>query len=456
MWRGDYSKGPFIVLLGVALLTVSCAGTGGSGARAAGDSGAQSSTSSTNGGTATSPSLASDCGFPAGEPFLESQSVELGDLGKVDGVGVRGAAYPHPDHEGNPWSQWGQGIVVDDGRYYSAIGDHLAEDGNSYLYEYDPASGTLTMIGDVLSYVDHVPGTWGYGKIHGQMVPGPCGEVYFSTYWGSYRDIEFEGSYEGDILFRLDPSNRTLRPLGVPVEHHGQASLGSAPEYGLVYGEAADPLARAEGIKKGPLFAYDVINEEVAFVGPDNPHTGYRSILVDAEGVAYYSIGGGELAAYDPETGETHTHEAKLPGDWLRAVTSVGPDGSVYGVTREPDTFFAMRPDGSIERLGNALGYTASMALSPDGSTFYYMPGAHGNSVDWNSPLVAVDTATGEERVVAELHDVVESGLGYNLGGTYNVAVSADGGTVFIGANVGLPGTEEGFGEVILLTLELR
>lgn len=401
-------------------------------------------------------SNSASCDIPDGEPFHRSDAVELTDLGEVDGVGIRAAVYPHPDYEGRPWSQWGQGIVASNGKYFSAIGDHQSEDGNSFVYEYDPDSNTLTMVGDVLSYVDHVEGTWGYGKIHSQMVPGPCGEIYFSTYWGSFRNIEFEGNYTGDILFRLDPFGETLQPLGVPVEFHGQPSMASAPEYSLIYAEAADPVFRNEdGGDRGPFFAYDVTKGEVVYLGPDEPRVGFRSILVDADGVAYYSIGGGELQTYDPSSGDSSTHESRLPGDWLRAATLPAPDGSVYGVTRDPDRFFVMRPDGSIDELGDALGYTTSMALSPDGSTFYYMPGAHGNSADWNSPLVAVDTSTGDQTIVAELYDIVEENLGYRVGGTYNVAISPDGGTVFMGVNVGELGTDESFGEVVLLVLEL-
>jgi hypothetical protein len=146
-------------------------------------------------------------------------------------------------------------------------------------------------------------------------------------------------------------------------------------------------------------------------------------------------------------------HGSTLPGDWLRAATNPGPDGSVYGVTEDPEVFFAMRPDGSIESLGDALGYTASVALSPDGSRFFYMPGAHGNSEEWGSPLIAVDTATGEETVVAELNPLVEEALGFTVGGTYNVVVSPDGGTVYLGVNVAED--DSGFGEVALLVLEL-
>lgn len=397
-----------------------------------------------------------ECSLPEGQPFITTESVVLTDLGEVDGVNVKAAMYPHPNYDAELWSQWGQGIVLDDGRFFSAIGDHMGADGNSYIYEYDPATETLTMVGDILSYVDHEPGTWGYGKVHSQMVPGPCGEVYFSTYWGSFRDVEFEGNYTGDILFRLDPAARTLAPLEVPIEFHGQASLAADPSTGQIFGEAVDPLPMSDDIEIGPFFAYDVVSEEVSYVGPDEPHVGFRSILVDAEGTAYYSIGGGRLQRYDPETGDGGEAEGQLPGDFLRAVTEPASDGSVYGVTDEEDVFFVMSPDGSIESLGAALEYTASVALAPDGSRFYHMPGAHGDAPEWGSPLISVDTATGEQTVVVELNEAIQEEFGHTVGGTYNVALSPDGGTVYLGVNGGPTGSEEeSFGEVFLIVVEL-
>lgn len=455
MWRGEASRGTIGLLTAAVLTLSSCVSASTS------DTTTETSPSSSTIGTVTTaPSSTvtprAPCDIPPGEPFDETDRVELVELGRTDDVRVLGAVYPHPGHEGRPWSQWGQGMVSEDGRFFSAIGDHQAEDGNSYLYEYDRTTNRLTTIGDILSYVDHVPGTWGYGKVHSQMVPGPCGEIYFSTYWGSFRGITFEGNYTGDIIFRLDPLGRTLQPLGVPVEFHGQASLAGAPDFALIYGEAVDPVARdSEDVSRGPFFVYDVATKEVIHQGPDEPHVGFRSILVDAAGRGYYSTGDGALQRYDPATDSSEVHDSRLPGDWLRAVTDPAPDGSVYGVTREPDVFFVMRPDGSIESLGDALGYTASMALSPDGSGFYYMPGAHGNSAEWGSPVIHVDTETGAQTVVVELTEMVEERLGYTVGGTYNVAVSPDGGTLFLGANVGEAGSGESFGEVILLVIEL-
>lgn len=408
---------------------------------------------STTAGPEPTPDQGPDCAVPTGQPFIEGEPVELVPIGESAGIKVSAAVYPRPDYEGNPWSQWGQGIVVADGRFFSALGDHKAEDGNSYVYEYDPASRRLRMVGDILSYVDHVPGTWGYGKIHSQMVPGPCGEIYFSTYWGSFRDIEFEGNYRGDLLFRLDPDGGTLQPLDVPVDLHGQASLGANPSRGLVYGEAVDPVLRGQDIETGPFFVYDVVAEETVYTGPDQPHVGYRSIMVDSSGKAYYSMGNGDLSVYDPATGKEVLHDSEIPGEWLRAVTVPGPDGSVYGVTEDEGDVFAMRPDGSINPMGTLEGYTASLALSPDGSRFYYMPGAHGNSADWGSPLMAFDTSTGESTVILELQDMVREELGLMVGGTYNVVTAPDGQTIYMGVNASED--DSGFGEVILLVIEL-
>lgn len=381
--------------------------------------------------------------------------MELATLGEQNGVRVDGAVYPHPSYEGNPWSQWGQGIALADGRFFSAIGDHIGADGNSYLYEYDPETGLLTTVADILSYVEHQSGSWGYGKVHGQMVNGPCGEIYLSTYWGSFRGLQFGGSYTGDVLFRLDPYDRTLAPLGVPVERHGSASLASSAELGLVYGEAVDPILKGEDIDRGPFFVYDVETEEVVFAGPPEPHVGYRNIIVDAQGRAYYSIGGGELAVYSPESNQVETHPQRLPGDWLRASTVPAPDGRIVGVTREPDRFFALDPDGGISDLGPARGYTTSMALSPEGSHFYYMPDAHGGAWSHGAPLIRVDTETGDQETIIELAPLVEQALGLRVGGTYNVAVGPQSDVVYLGANASPLSDESGFGEVILLVIHL-
>ena len=70
-------------------------------------------------------------------------------IGAADGVTVSAAVYALPEGEGNPWSQWGQGVVLPDGRFVSALGDHLGRDGNSWFYEFDPTTNLLTRTAEV-------------------------------------------------------------------------------------------------------------------------------------------------------------------------------------------------------------------------------------------------------------------------------------------------------------------
>lgn len=401
------------------------------------------------------PSTIEGCDIPTGEPFLDGDSTAMQVIGEQEGISVEAAAYPRPGYEGNPWTQWGQGLVLGDGRYLSAIGDHIGADGNSYLYEYDPSTGALTMIGDVLSYVDHEPGSWGYGKVHGQIVAGACGEAYFATYWGTRDGLVYDSSYAGDVLFRVDPAGRTITNLGAPIPEHGVPSLAGAPSLGLVYGEALRPDAE-DDVDGGPLFVYDTRAQSVIFTGPDGPHQGYRNILVDANGRAYYSTGNGGLAVYDPETNDVTSFDGQLPGAWLRAATEPTEDGRVFGVTDADEVFFVLHPDGEIETLGPARAYTTSMVAHPDGGSFYYVPDAHGGAWESGAPLIEVDGETGEETVLVELNPMAESNLGLRLGGTYSLGIDASGSRLYIGMNAGDLGEEEaGFGEVVLLIVHL-
>jgi DNA-binding beta-propeller fold protein YncE len=124
-------------------------------------------------------------------------------------------------------------------------------------------------------------------------------------------------------------------------------------------------------------------------------------------------------------------------------------------VSTDPGVFFALDPDGTVTELGSALGYTTSMALSPDGGSFYYVPDAHGGAWEAGAPLIAVDTATGESKVVVELNPFVEQHFGLRAGGTYSVAVSDDGETIYVVLNAGDPATNDSFGEVILVVVAL-
>ena len=383
-------------------------------------------------------------------------STEAADVGTDDTVQVSLARYPRPEGDGDPWSQWGQGVVLPDGRFVSAMGDHLGPDGDSYLFVYDPNTRRLTRFTDVLSLVDHERGAWGYGKVHAQIVPGPCGEVYFSTYWGDRSNEMFTSTYKGDLLFRLD-ARLEPKPLGVPVENHGLPSLAASETHGFIYGEAVDPLpvSKEPGPEHGAFFVYDVRRAEVIFRSDERDHIGYRNILVDSKGRAYLAADDGRLLVWKPGAKELRVHDETLPGGgWLRASTAPAADGTVYGVTTDPEELFALRPDGSIRSLGAARGYTTSMALSADGSRLFYVPGAHGNSWKQGTPVISVDTKTGDQEVLVELNDLAEDELGVTLAGSYDIVLDPSGERLYVGLNAGRDG-DEPWGEVVLAVITL-
>lgn len=404
--------------------------------------------------TTTAAATPAECEPVAEASELEGERTDVVEVGTADGVTVSAGLYPLPHDRGVPWSQWGQGVVLPSGRYVSAVGDHLGVDGNSWFYDFDPASGQLTRTADVAAALDHERGDWGYGKIHAQMAVGSCGEVVAATYWGTRTDLVVGGSYQGDHLVRYDPASGELTSLGVPVTGFGIPSLAISPDGRYVFGEAVEPESRPDA---GAFFAADATTGEVVFRSDDDRHVGFRSILVGPDGAAYFSGGDGRLLRYEPGTDGLTVARSELPGEWLRAASGVTADGSVFGVTRRPDQLFEMTADGEIIDMGPTEGYVTSIALSPDSGTLYYVPDAHGGSATNGTPLIAVDTATGEHDVLVELNPLVESALGVRLGGSYNVAVDPQSGRIYVGLNaseVGSDDLEATFGSVVLVVVD--
>ncbi len=398
---------------------------------------------------------------PPEGPSAAAEVVQKAGDGKPQIAMVR---YPRPDREpggSNPWSQWGQGLVLRDGRFLSAIGDHAGVDGNSYLFVYEPTTEKLTRFADVLAQVDHETGAPGYGKIHGQIVPGRCGDAYFATYWGDRDELDYRGSYEGDLLFRIELSTLELEPLGAPVKNHGIPSLAGIGD-GLLYGEAVDPAAsETAGRDVGAFFVYDTRTRKVVFRSDDEDHSLFRNVMVDGRGRAYVAAANGALLEYEPGASELSRTDLVLPANGrVRASTPPAPDGTVYGVTQAGrgaaarDRFFALAPDGELRTLGPARGYTASLAMEPDGSRLYYVPGAHGDSYTQGTPVVAVDTETGKETVVANLNPLAEEQLGLTLGGSYDVALDAERRVLYVGLNAG-PERDDPWNEVVLAIVSL-
>ncbi|CCH75213.1 hypothetical protein BN11_560009 [Nostocoides australiense Ben110] len=365
---------------------------------------------------------------------------------------VSAVVYPRPEGHFKLWSQWGQGVVLPDGRFLSAAGTHDGVDGNSYVFVFDPATGSLTRIADVLTNVPHQPGAWGYGKIHAQLVPVGCDAVLFATYWGDRDGLIYANGYTGDHLLSLDPWTYAVTDLGVPVPEHGIPSL--AGDGALVYGEAVDPRGRTDGTKNdvGTFFVFDPATRKVVYRSDDLGHTGFRNIAVMRDGTANVAGPGSSLLRYSVG-GELAESGASAPAGWMRASTRSTSDGSVYAVSRAPERFFAIHRDGTVTDLGPAPGYVASMALTADEREIVFVPDAHGLAWEKKTPLMAFDPVTRSSRTIVELEPLVKDKLGLVAGGSYGVAVDQATGRIFVGLNAG-PTTDNPWGEVVLAVVE--
>ncbi len=390
------------------------------------------------------PADAADLAPPADE-------VELVEVGTFDGGTVLAAAYPVPDDLGEPWSQWGEGVALPDGRFVSAVGDHRGRDGRSFLYEYDPATRTLARTVDVSEALGHRAGDWGYGKIHAPMVLDVCDRVVTATYWGTRRGIEYGGSYDGDHLVRYDPASRTLESLGVPAPGHGIPSLSITPDRSVLYVEAVDPASDPDA---GRFLAVDTATGEVLESSTSPTHTGFRDVLVTADGTGLHASGDGSLAGLDP-SGRPVEEADRWAAGWMRSATDPAPDGTVGFVTRRPDELHRRDPDGTVTSLGEVEGYVASLSLAPDGRTVHYVPGAHGDGWRTGTPLIAADLSTGDRTEVVRLNELIEPALGIGVGGSYDVVVAPDGSRIFVGLNGSDDVEDAAFGTVVLAVVEL-
>ena len=440
-------------------LVAACGGSGDDGdAAPPDDAAAAEDTTTTTTGSSTTSTAADDCPAPAAATPAEGPSATLERIGAADGVTVSAAVYALPEGEGDPWSQWGQGVVLPDGRFVSALGDHLGRDGNSWFYEFDPTTNALTRTAEVAAALGHQPGDWGYGKVHAPMVLGPCDEVITATYWGTRTDLVVGGSYQGDHLLRYDPATHQITSLGVPVAGFGIPSLAISADRRWIFGEAVDPATPTDA-DAGAFFVADAATGEVTFRDDSPDHTGFRTVLVTGEGEALYAARGGSLFGFTPGAEATRRLDGAVPGAWMRTSSPRAPDGTAYGITVEPDVLFRVAPDGTTTEMGPVEGYTASLALSPDGGTLYYVPGAHGDAYESGAPLIAVDTATGEHRTVVEMQDMFASALGLRFGGTYDVVMDPGGKRLYIGANAGPADTAgedaDTFGTIVLVVVDL-
>lgn len=383
------------------------------------------------------------------------------------------------DGKGTLWSSWGDGCMASNGKYYTAIGDHLdiyGGTGRSRLYEFDPAAKALRM---VVNTRDVIPDTkLAGGKVHARVAEAADGWLYYATYWGKVpKQADWDAGFQGSALLRFDPRSGKAECLGVPVPGQGLPTSCLDAKRSILYFYA---------VYSGDLVAYDIAARRLAYRGGGDIQAGDRNIILDANGNVYFGTKDGRLARYSPDAGKVMVTKAVLPGagnqagsaeavdegakskdpkprgPTLRASTRPSRSGLVYGMTHAGRMFALDPKQESIRDLGPNFGagdYTAAVVLSPEEKYLYYAPGSHGSDVRHGAAVVQYEIATGRRKVLAFLLAPLRERLAWTLGGSFNLKITPDG-AALVGTFNGAPyepgaRKESTFGRPAIVMLEI-
>lgn len=352
--------------------------------------------------------------------------------------------FPGQTYPGKPWSNWGDGVAAN-GKYYTAIGDHLAPVGNAFVFEYDPDKKALRQLVDVRKLLNLPEGHYTPGKIHSRLDLGKDGWLYFSTHRGSEGVTTAANHYTGDWIIRCEPATGKAEVVAhAPVAKHSIPCSILDPDRLIFYGgTAAGREVKDEGVR---FLAYDVKNRKALYTGPDGPAR--YMIFARSTGRVYYTTAGekdaaGQLVRFDPTRAGP---PEKIAGEiGIRAATEETPQGVVYTVSqgqggRDAHIYAFDVKTEKVTDLGPAAAasntYVASLDADPTGRFLYYVPGAHGGGDRDGSAVVQFDTRTRARKVIAFLHPFYQQKYGCTPVGTYSTAVDAKGDKLYVTWNV--------------------
>lgn len=365
--------------------------------------------------------------------------------------------YPGQDYPGEPWSVWGDGTFADR-KYVSAIGDHLAiglkgdgshGNGTARAFAYDPQAKSFSLIADTTRTLALSRQVYAPGKIHSRIDQGSDGWLYFATHRGSEKVTTDANGYAGDWIMRCRTDGESCEVVAhAPVSKHAIPASILDPERLIFYGGTAAGLNSGDAPDDIRFFAYDLGDRKLLYAEPEGPA---RALMFSpSTGRVYWTQGkqgiadGAVLMRYRPD--ENGGKPKKVAGDvpGLRAATAETPQGLIYAVSQGGEsgsTLWSFDPKTeSIEKLGPAAvdgpTYITTIDADPSGRYLYYVPGAHGDSVEGDSAIVQYDTQTRRKKVLAFLNPYYADKYSVELKGTFGSALDDQGETLFVTWNV--------------------
>lgn len=361
---------------------------------------------------------------------------------------VEFAVFPGQWEGARLWSSWGDALFASDGCFYASIGDHGAPHGTSYVYRIDPQPSTVERVVDYNKVIGvSAKDRYTPGKIHGALVEGGDGWIYFFGYRGSVRRTSPGTGFRGDWLLRYNLASGKTENLGIPIPHCSVPVLHLDASSRSLCGLAVPGQTAPR--QSDRFFRYGLESETLVYNDGPEPNMS-RAMILTGDGRAYYTCDDerteqGVFVHYDPEDNRIAKTSVRVPGNGtMRAASRPDKDGVAYCLSRDGVVFAFDTNEETARVLGEAFVagplYTATCRLDPSGRYLYYLPGAHGRTSEAGTPLVQFDVKTGERKVIAFLNELLRREKNYNPGGTYGIAINEDGSRLFVnfnGASVG-------------------
>lgn len=359
--------------------------------------------------------------------------------------------YPNQNYPGNPWCFRGVGTVVD-GKYYSALCDHLAPLGTAYLFEYNPANKQFRLLvntaeflrssGQITADMNYSP-----GEVQTQIDLGSDGWLYYGTTRGSTRVTNDANGFRGEWVLRTHPKTGETQVVSAfPVAKHCILAGVLDPQRMIFYGGTAAGDYRDKTVK---FFAVDVKSGKV-IQETDQGFDRY-CIFAASTGCVYW-----EGKKYDPETNQVTGSEVPH----VRSATEETADGWVYGTShREADLWAFNTKTEKLTRIGpgavGTQGYVSSIHIDPTGRYLYYVPGAHGGATKDGTPIVQYDLKRRKAKVLAFLHKFYQQKYGYNLDGCFCSVLDPAGDKLYISWDGWREGQPRGWESCALTVLHI-
>jgi hypothetical protein len=362
-------------------------------------------------------------------------------------------------NEPGPWSNWCQANFDSrTGKFYSAVGDHGKYDAHILLVEYDPARKQVRCLPEVNKVLGRTKNQFAEGKIHGwldfyQSKDIDKAHLWYCTYWAKYNEPDEEDyatGYDGGHVMSYDVMTGDIVDYGVPLKRASWPYHRVDTKYGFMYGVGMF----------GEFLAWDINRQETIWAGylPVGMTWNNRAILIEEESGMVYTSNNDvrsdpqrHFIKYDPFKNRFFKLECHVPAETagasrgskaggytpMRAQTrKLGPDGLFWGVTSGGQLFtFDPKKEEIVDKGRNWPGaqtYTCSMDRSPKGRYVYYLPGAHGHGYSDGSPVVQLDTQTGQKKVLAFMFPYFYDKYGYTPGGTFSIKLDDKGERLFI------------------------